>query len=285
MKVIRSADEMRRWVRARRCEGLSLGLVPTMGALHEGHASLIRESVRRDDETVVSVFVNPAQFAPGEDFDQYPRTFEADAALCEGLGAGAIYAPVASEMYPEGYATYVEVERLSEGLCGRSRPTFFRGVCTVVTKLFHAVEPDRAYFGQKDAQQAAVIGRMERDLDFGIEIVVLPIVREPDGLAMSSRNAYLSPEERPLALGLSRGLGIARELLEGGEREPGVIVQAVREAMDGVKIDYVELVDADEMVPLEAVRGRVLIAVAGWVGKTRLIDNAVFEAPEESGEA
>jgi len=278
MNVFRTAAEMREWSRSHRAAGETVGFVPTMGALHDGHASLIRASVDRDDVSVVSIFVNPAQFAPHEDFDQYPRTFETDRALCEQLGVDAIYAPTASGMYPEGYATYIDVERLSEGLCGQSRPHFFRGVATVVTKLFNAVQADRAYFGQKDAQQAAVIRRMTRDLDLGIEIVVLPIVREPDGLAMSSRNQYLSPEQRERALCLSRGLFEAERLLEAGERNPKTILDTVREAMHDVTIDYVELVDADEIQPVTEIRGRVLLAVAARLGDTRLIDNIIFTA-------
>ena len=281
MRIIETADEMRAWSYARRAEGNWIGFVPTMGALHEGHASLMRASVEQNDASVLSIFVNPTQFAPHEDYNRYPRTFEVDCELAERIGIDAVYAPRVERMYPFNYATYVEVERLTQGLCGRSRPTHFRGVTTVVTKLFHAVCPHRAYFGQKDAQQAAVIRRMTRDLDFGIEIVVLPIVREPDGLAMSSRNVYLSAEERARALCLSRGLSEARRLLESGERRVDAIVDAVRNAMSGVQIDYIELVDADEMQPVSEIRGRVLLAVAAYVGQTRLIDNIMFDA--ESG--
>ncbi|HOL76758.1 MAG TPA: pantoate--beta-alanine ligase [Candidatus Hydrogenedentes bacterium] len=281
MRIIETADEMRAWAYARRAEGNWIGFVPTMGALHEGHASLMRASVEQNDVSVLSIFVNPTQFAPHEDYNRYPRTFEADCELAERIGIDAVYAPRVERMYPPNYATYVEVRRLTEGLCGRSRPTHFRCVTTVVTKLFHAVCPHRAYFGQKDAQQAAVIRRMTRDLDFGIEIVVLPIVREPDGLAMSSRNVYLSAEERARALCLSRGLLEAQRLLESGERRVDAIVDAVRNAMSGVQIDYIELVDADEMQPVSEIRGRVLLAVAAYVGQTRLIDNIMFDA--ESG--
>jgi pantoate--beta-alanine ligase len=284
MMILHTAEEMRAWSEAERCAGHTVGFVPTMGALHEGHASLMRASVADCDRTVLSVFVNPTQFGPNEDYSRYPRTWDADSALAESIGVDAIYLPDAKGMYPEGYATYVEVERLSDRLCGASRPVFFRGVATVVTKLFNAVRPHRAYFGQKDAQQAAVIRRMTRDLDFGIEIVVMPIVREPDGLAMSSRNRYLSPEERQRALGISRGLKNAQSLLESGIREPETILEAVRNAMEGIEIDYIELVDADEITPLTEIRGRVLLAVGGWLGGTRLIDNIVFETPETSPE-
>lgn len=279
MKIIATASEMQAWSFEQRCAGKTIGFVPTMGALHEGHASLMRASVMQNDVSVASIFVNPTQFAPHEDYNLYPRTFETDCALCQEIGIDAVYAPTASAMYPPGYATYVELERITKPLCGKSRPTFFRGVATVVAKLFNAVWPHRAYFGQKDAQQAAVIHRMTRDLDFGIEIVELPIVREPDGLAMSSRNRYLSPEERTRALCLSRGVFKARDLLEDGERDGAKLVAVVREAMAGVNIDYVELVDADEMTPVEHVQGTVLLAVAAWVGKARLIDNIKFTAP------
>ena len=282
MRIIKTADEMRAWSAVRRAEGQLIGFVPTMGALHEGHASLMRAAVEQNDVSVLSIFVNPAQFAPHEDFDRYPRAFDADCALAERLGIDAVYAPSAARMYPPDYATYVEVERLTRELCGKSRPHFFRGVATVVVKLFNAVCPHRAYFGQKDAQQAAVIRRMTRDLDFGIEIVVMPTVREPDGLAMSSRNTYLDAEERQRARCISRGLDEARRLLEAGERDPDVILETVRDAMTGVEIDYVELVDADEIEPVREIRGRVLLAAAARIGQTRLIDNIIFDASADA---
>jgi pantoate--beta-alanine ligase len=278
MKVLRTAGEMRAWSFEQRRAGKTVGFVPTMGALHEGHASLLRASVEQNDVSVISIFVNPAQFAPHEDLDTYPRTFDADSAMAEEIGVDVAYVPRTKEVYSEGYATYVLVGRITERLCGASRPTFFRGVATVVTKLFNAVRPDRAYFGQKDAQQAAVIRRMTRDLDFGIEIVELPIVREPDGLAMSSRNKYLNTEERQRALCLSRAVLGAKELLEAGERDAAKIVSTVREAMAEVDIDYVELVDAEEITPVDRVEGAVLLAVAAQVGPARLIDNIKFTA-------
>ena len=278
MKVFRTADEMRAWSFEQRRAGKTVGFVPTMGALHEGHASLMRASVDQNDVSVISIFVNPAQFAPHEDLDTYPRTFEADCAMAEDIGIDAAYVPKATEMYSAGYATYVLVGRITERLCGASRPTFFRGVSTVVTKLFNAVRPDRAYFGQKDAQQAAVIRRMTRDLDFGIEIIELPIVREPDGLALSSRNQYLSAEERQRALCLSRAVLGAQDMLEAGERDAAKIVATVRETMADVDIDYVELVDAEEITPVDRVEGTVLLAVAAKVGSARLIDNIKFTA-------
>jgi len=279
VEVIRQPDEMRAWSLGRRGAGKTVGLVPTMGALHDGHASLIRGAVAGNDWAVVSIFVNPTQFAPHEDYDAYPRTLDTDAALVETLGAQVIYVPTAKTMYPEDYCTYVDVGQVAERLCGRSRPHFFRGVATVVTKLFAAVLPDRAYFGQKDAQQAAVIRRMTRDLDLGIEIVEMPIVREPDGLAMSSRNRYLDPEQRARALCLSHGLFKAQAMLEAGERVAATLLAAARDEMDAVEIDYVELVDAESIQPVTEVRGTVLLAVAALVGETRLIDNVKFTAP------
>lgn len=277
LTIIDAPEAMRAWSFVQRASGKTIGFVPTMGALHEGHASLMRAAARDNDLAVLSIFVNPAQFAPHEDFNQYPRTFEADSRIAEETGATAIYAPRASTMYPERYSTYVIVEDVSQGLCGGSRPHFFRGVATVVTKLFNAVLPHRAYFGQKDAQQCAVIKRMTRDLDMGIEIVEMPIVREPDGLAMSSRNAYLNAEERRRGLCLSRSLFAARDRIRAGERDARAAIEQVRADMADVQIDYVELVDAETMKPLERIEGTILLAVAAWVGKTRLIDNIKCE--------
>jgi len=277
MKVIRDLETMRSWSFDQKGAGSSVGFVPTMGALHEGHLSLMRAAVRECGVSVASIFVNPAQLAAGEDFDAYPRNFEADAATCEAEGLDVIYAPKGCAMYPDGYATYVTVDGLSEGLCSTTRPHFFRGVATVVAKLFNAVLPDRAYFGQKDAQQCAVITRMARDLDMGIEIVEMPTVREPDGLAMSSRNRYLDEDERQRALCLSRSLFHAQKLLEGGERSADTVVAAVREGMAQVDVDYVELVDAETIAPVEHINGPVLLAVAAQVGAARLIDNIKFK--------
>ena len=282
MKIIETPDEMRAWSREQRCAKRSIGFVPTMGALHEGHASLLKASVKDNDATVLSVFVNPTQFAPNEDYSQYPRTFETDCELARTIGADVVYAPDRATMYPPDYTTYVDVEGVTELLCGKSRPHFFRGVATIVTKLFHAVQPDRAYFGQKDAQQAAMIRRMTADLDFGIEIVEMPIVREADGLAMSSRNAYMNADERQRALALHRGLERGRALMEAGERDPAKVVAAVREELRDVDIDYVELVDADTIQPVQRIAGTVLLAVAAKVGPPRLIDNLKFTAPEEA---
>ncbi len=283
MEVFRTAEEMRAWSLRQKCAGKTVGFVPTMGALHEGHLSLMRAAAAETDVPVASIFVNPTQFAPHEDFDAYPRNFEEDSGMCEEVGTHVIYAPRASGMYPEGYATYVAVEGLSEGLCSRTRPHFFRGVATVVTKLFCAVQPDKAYFGQKDAQQCAIITRMARDLDLGVEIVEMPIIREPDGLAMSSRNKYLTADEREPALCLSRSLFQAQAMLEAGERSVETIVAAVREGMSPVDIDYIELVDAGTIQPVERIDRPILLAVAAQMGQARLIDNMKFTPPEVAG--
>jgi pantoate--beta-alanine ligase len=275
---------MQQWTFEQRCAGRTVGLVPTMGGLHEGHASLMRESVSCNDVSVLSIFVNPAQFAPHEDFDRYPRTFEADLALAEEIGIDAVYAPTSSTMYVQDFASYLTVERVQDGLCGGSRPHFFRGVATVVTKLFNAVLPHRAYFGQKDAQQCAVIKRMVRDLDFGIEIVELPIVRDADGLALSSRNQYLSSAERLKALNLSKALSRGVELMERGERDVCRIEEAVRTELADLDIDYVAVVDADSIEPLAVAQGNVLLAAAAHVGATRLIDNVKYRFPESAAD-
>jgi pantoate--beta-alanine ligase len=277
MKIFRTPDEMRRWSFEQRAKGKSVGLVPTMGALHAGHRALVEASAARDDFTVVSIFVNPAQFAPHEDFDKYPRAFEGDCRLIEEAGGQVVYAPDAATMYPAGYATYVEVKGLQDGLCGKTRPHFFRGVATVVAKLFIAVQPNRAYFGLKDGQQAVIIQRMTQDLDFGIEIVTIPTVREADGLAMSSRNAYLSPEEREGGLSLSRALFHGQALMEAGERDAARLAEEVRALMKDVNVDYVEMVDARSLQPVDRVEGPVMLAVAAFAGNTRLIDNVRFE--------
>ncbi len=280
MIILDTADAMRAWSEDQRRAGKSIGLVPTMGALHEGHASLMRAAAKANDVAVASIFVNPTQFAPHEDFDTYPRTWEADRAMCEECGVVAIYAPQKDAIYPPGYATYVNVEGLSEVLCGVTRPIFFRGVATVVTKLFNDVRPHRAYFGQKDAQQCAIITRMTQDLEFGIEIVIMPTVREADGLAMSSRNRYLNAKERERALGLSRSLFAAVAMMCDGERNAARIVDAVRKGMADVQIDYVELVDAETMQPVERIEKPIVLAVGAFVGQARLIDNITFEVPQ-----
>ncbi len=283
MNIFDNAADMRLWSREQRRTGKTIGFVPTMGALHEGHLSLMRAAVRDNDTAVASIFVNPTQFAPHEDFNQYPRTFEQDAAKCASAGVAAVYAPTAKTMYAEDYSTFVTVGGVSEGLCGGSRPHFFRGVATVVAKLFNAVEADRAYFGQKDAQQCAVIRRMARDLDMAVEIVEMPIVREADGLAMSSRNRYLGAAERARALCLSRSLFAAADMMRRGERGAENVKNAVREGMRGVTIDYVVLVDAETMRPVERIEKPVLLAVAALLESARLIDNVKFDPAGHGG--
>lgn len=280
MEIISSPEEVRKQVRKWRAQGLSVGLVPTMGYLHEGHKSLIDRAVSENDRVVVSVFVNPIQFAPNEDLATYPRDLARDSALCENAGAALIFHPEKEDMYFDDFCTYVDMDRLTKGLCGKTRPTHFRGVCTVVSKLFHIVEPDKAYFGQKDAQQLAVIRRMVRDLNFGLEIVGCPIVREADGLAKSSRNTYLSKEERQAALILHKSLQKGQELIKNGERKTVPVVAAIRESIETeplARIDYVEAVDALSMEIVEEIAGEVLIAIAVYIGKTRLIDNFIID--------
>lgn len=279
-QVLNTADDLRRWSReARRAKGSTVGLVPTMGALHDGHASLIRAAAAHCSDVAVSIFVNPTQFGPDEDFARYPRTFEADCKLAEANGAAVIYAPQVDDLYPPGASTFVEVEHLSDRLDGRSRPGHFRGVATVVTKLLIAAEADRAYFGQKDAAQVAVIRRMVTDLRIGTEIVVCPTVRDSDGLALSSRNAYLSPSERRQALTLSCAIHRVESLVASGERSPAALIASaakVFETEPAVRVDYIECVDWSTLDPAEIAAPGTLFAVAAYVGNTRLIDNAIL---------
>lgn len=278
--IVKTIEEVRAQVKAWRAEGLTVGLVPTMGYLHEGHQSLIARSVAENDRTVVSDFVNPIQFGPTEDLATYPRDIERDAALCESTGANLIFHPEADEMYAPDFCTYVDMDHLTKGLCGKTRPIHFRGVCTVVSKLFHIVQPDRAYFGQKDAQQLAVIRRMVRDLNMPMTIVGCPIIREEDGLAKSSRNTYLSAEERKAALCLSRGLNKGKAAVEAGETDAEkvkAIITAEIEAEPLSRIDYVEIVDWNNLEPVSSTEGSILAAVAVYIGKTRLIDNFIIE--------
>ncbi|MGN1086700.1 MAG: pantoate--beta-alanine ligase [Porcipelethomonas sp.] len=279
MKIAKTIKEVREIVSEWKKQGLSVGLVPTMGYLHEGHQSLIRCS-NENDRTVVSVFVNPIQFGPNEDFASYPRDLERDTKKCEEAGADLIFAPEASEMYAEDFSSFVDMTGPTDELCGLRRPGHFRGVCTVVSKLFNIVTPDRAYFGQKDAQQLAVIRRMVRDLSFGIEIVGCPIVREDDGLAKSSRNTYLSPDERKAAVIISRSLKAGQEMIENGETDTAKIIDNITAMIESeplAKIDYIKAVDADSIEPVDTVSGRVLVAAAVYIGKTRLIDNFIAE--------
>jgi len=262
-------------------EGKRVGFVPTMGALHEGHLSLVRAARAQCEVVVVSIFVNPTQFGPNEDLAKYPRTFDQDKAMLEREGVDCIFYPSVEEMYPPGATTWVTVEGLSEKLDGRSRPGHFRGVTTVVSKLFNIVQPQAAFFGQKDAAQVAIIRKMVRDLNFSVQIVVCPIVRESDGLAMSSRNAYLNPQERKQALVLSRSLRHVQSLIERGERSADKLIAAGRQAIaeePGVRPDYFEVVDPDTLDPVKEVANGALVAVAGYVGKTRLIDNLLLPA-------
>lgn len=280
MTIVKTIEEVRAQVKAWRAQGLTVGLVPTMGYLHEGHQSLIARSVAENDRTVVSDFVNPIQFGPTEDLATYPRDIDRDAALCESTGADLIFHPEADEMYAPDFCTYVDMDHLTKGLCGKTRPIHFRGVCTVVSKLFHIVQPDRAYFGQKDAQQLAVIRRMVRDLNMPLEIIGCPIIREEDGLAKSSRNTYLSAEERQAALCLSRGLNKGKAAIEAGETDAAkvkAIITAEIEAEPMSRIDYVEIVDWNNLEPVASAEGSILTAIAVYIGKTRLIDNFIIE--------
>ena len=279
MQVTKTVNETRKLVKGWKKEGKSVGLVPTMGFLHEGHASLVQKCREENDIVVVSVFVNPTQFGPNEDLEAYPRDFERDSALCESLGTDLIFHPEPEEMYQDPCA-YVNIRTLSETLCGKSRPIHFQGVCTIVSKLFHIVAPDRAYFGQKDAQQLAIIRKMVKDLDFDVEIVGCPIIREDDGLAKSSRNTYLNAEERKAALCLSQAAKKGQEVITKGCDAEDVLqpMVALIEGEPMAKIDYVSMVDALTMQPVEKVESDVLVAMAVYIGKTRLIDNFIFEA-------
>ena len=279
MQVVSTVKEVRDIVAGWRKEGKTVGFVPTMGYLHEGHKSLIDKAVEQNDRVVVSVFVNPIQFGPNEDLATYPRDLERDAALCENAGANLIFHPEPENMYESDFCSFIDMDGLTKGLCGKTRPTHFRGVCTVVGKLFNIVEPDRAYFGQKDAQQLAIIRKMVQDLNFDIEIVGCPIVREEDGLAKSSRNTYLSDEERKAALCLSRSVKLGQEIIHAGISAEELLgkMRAVIEAEPLAKIDYVSMVDALTMQPVEKADHNVLVAMAVYIGKTRLIDNFSYE--------
>ena len=278
MKIVGSVKEVREQVKEWKKQGLSVGLVPTMGYLHEGHQSLMKAARKDNDKVVVSIFVNPMQFGPTEDLAQYPRDLDHDAALCEKVGVDLIFHPEPEEMYAEDFCSFVDMTGLTEGLCGKTRPIHFRGVCTVVNKLFNIVTPDRAYFGQKDGQQLAVIRRMVRDLNMDIQVVGCPIVREEDGLAKSSRNTYLSPEERKAALILSKTIALGKELAKTNKNAAEVVAEMKKniETEPLAKIDYVEAVDAVSMAPVETLDGECMLAMAVYIGKTRLIDNTLI---------
>ncbi len=280
MEIIKEIEDLRQRVKNWKSSGLTVGFVPTMGFLHEGHTSLIARAHNENDRVVVSIFVNPTQFGPNEDLEKYPRNIENDTRLCLESGGDVIFLPEVETMYPKDFSSYVDMSGLTETLCGRSRPGHFRGVCSVVCKLFNIVQADRAYFGEKDAQQLAVIRQMVRDLNMEVEIIGCPIIREPDGLAMSSRNTYLSESQRRDALVLSQSLSRARHLLEQGERDSDRIKSLILEQFSNaptVRLDYAEIMDADSLRPSAYIEGKVLIALAAFVGKTRLIDNMTYE--------
>ena len=281
MIIATTVAQVRAQVKEWKSQGLTVGLVPTMGYLHEGHASLVDKAVSMCDRVVASDFVNPTQFGPNEDLEAYPRDFDRDCALLEEHGCAMVFHPEVSEMYAEDAATYVEIlSDMPKQLCGKTRPIHFRGVCTVVSKLFNIVTPDKAFFGQKDAQQLAIIRRMVRDMSYGIEIVGCPIVREEDGLAKSSRNTYLSPEERQAALILSKSIFLGQKMVEEGETDANKIVAAMTANIQTeplARIDYVSAVDGVTMMPVDQIQGTVLVAMAVYIGKTRLIDNFIVE--------
>ncbi len=274
-----SISEIKNQIKEWKKQGLSIGLVPTMGYLHEGHQSLIERAVKENDKVVVSIFVNPIQFAPNEDLESYPRDIKKDTVLCEQTGADLIFNPSPQEMYPHGFSTNVTMNGLTKELCGKTRPTHFAGVCTVVSKLFNITSPDRAYFGEKDAQQLAIIKRMVKDLNFDLEIVGCPIVRENDGLAKSSRNTYLNPEERKAALILSKAIFLGKEMVQNGERRSSVVIKSMTDKIKSeplAKIDYVNIVNAESIEPVDTISGNILAAIAVYIGKTRLIDNFII---------
>ncbi len=280
MKIIKNIEEIRNITKELRASGKSIGMVPTMGCLHEGHKSLIDKAVANNDIVVVSIFVNPIQFGPGEDYDKYPRDLKADASLCESAGVDYVFAPEAEQMYPDGYSTFVvPSEKMTDIMCGKSRPGHFRGVCTVLTKLFTIVGPTRAYFGEKDIQQLAIVKRMVKDFNLPLEIIGCPIIREEDGLAKSSRNMYLSPKERGAATILRKSLLSAKDMVEGGEKSPEKIYNKVIEVIKSeelARVDYVELVDFDTFDRIDTLAETNLIAIAVYIGNTRLIDNIVI---------
>lgn len=279
MKICYTVDDVRKEVKEWKKQGLSVGFVPTMGYLHEGHRSLMEAARKENDKVVVSIFVNPMQFGPTEDLESYPRDLDKDSKLCEGVGVDLIFHPEPEEMYPEGFCSYVDMNGLTTELCGKSRPIHFRGVQTVVLKLFNIVTTDNAYFGQKDAQQLAVVTRMVKDLSVDTKIHGCPIIREEDGLAKSSRNTYLSEVERQAALILSQSLQVGKALIEQGETDATVVKKAISDKIATeplARIDYVDVVDFDTITPIEQIKGNTLVAIAVYIGKTRLIDNFII---------
>lgn len=279
MKIINNIKEIRKQVKDWKNDGLSIALVPTMGYLHEGHESLIKKASEDNDKVIVSIFVNPMQFGINEDLSTYPRNIDKDSDICEKNGASLIFNPSVEEMYTDGFSTFVDLNNLTSGLCGKSRPTHFRGVCTVVSKLFNIVNPDKAYFGQKDAQQLSIIKQMVTDLNFDIEIVSCPIVREADGLAKSSRNTYLSKEERQASTIINKSLKKAKTLIKSGERDSKNVIDFIKNEINKeplAKIDYVSIVDNNTIKNIKTIEDGSLIAVAVFIGNTRLIDNFIF---------
>lgn len=281
MKVVKTVKEVRDIVSSWKREGLSVGLVPTMGFLHEGHQSLISKSASQNDRTVVSVFVNPIQFGPNEDLEAYPRDLNRDMQKVEEAGGDLIFNPEPEEMYPGHFTSFIDTTETTELLCGAVRPVHFRGVCTVVGKLFNIVQPDRAYFGQKDAQQLATIKRFVRDLNFPVEVIPCPIIREDDGLAKSSRNTYLNPEERQAALILSKSLKLGKAAIDNGERDAQKVIKIIKDNLETeplARVDYVEVVDFENIQRIDRIEGETLVAIAVYIGKTRLIDNFIVKA-------
>lgn len=281
MRTITSIKDLKNAIKASKLSGKTVGFVPTMGYLHDGHASLLKYSIEDNEYTVLSIFVNPIQFSVNEDFSKYPRDIARDVHIAEGLGVDIIFVPTVEEMYPEGFKTCVEIEQITNKLCGATRPGHFKGVATVVNKLFNIIGPDRAYFGQKDAQQAAVIKQMVKDMNMNVEIIVCPIVREADGLAMSSRNVYLSPGEKKAATILSETLFAAGKLIQDGERDKGKVLGFITSQISSeplARIEYTDIVNADTLEDIKVIQGRVLVALAVKIGNTRLIDNIVTDA-------
>ena len=281
MEVAETIESIRALIRTARSSGKSIGLVPTMGALHIGHISLIEAALKKCDYVVVSIFVNPTQFVPGEDYEKYPRPFEADLEICKKTGVDAVFAPAPSEMYPDETLTWVNVEKLTEPLCGQFRPGHFRGVTTVCSKLFNIVTPDIAFFGQKDAQQAIVIRRMVADLNISLEIVICPTIREPDGLAVSSRNKYLTQQQKKDAANIYKSLTKCREMIDAGLKDVSKIIAEMRDIIfkaPSIEIEYISILDADTLQNIDQINGKILVAIAVKIGTTRLIDNILVDA-------